>query len=445
MLAFKIHNKECQNQRFRLKHLQLIGTIALFAVLWSSEVYSQGRITQPIRPENFTIGFSDMWAYWLLFLLPVGFALNPIRLSKNIDDILWITVGVLFTLLIGLRYYVGADFDNYIIYYNISRESSATVFTGEQGLNLAIAYGNAPGYVVVNALAQQLGIWGNHGIYVVNTFCASIFMVGLVKFCKKQPLPWVALAVAVPYMICGVAMGYTRQATALGFLMWGMSLLRPGNESKYVAMVLLGSLFHLSVLATLPFVAVTRATIPRSIIYLIVGVLAYMFYVLGTLDLESMAAFNERGSVVNMAIIFQYTATRESPGGYIRTYLNVLPVLFAFFMWTRIKMTSTDTDFKLIKWLAVASFLSLPALLYSTTLTDRMGLYLMPIQLTLWPHIIAAQKTQLLRSTWASVVLSFYCLVLYVFFHFANHTHYWLPYLMFPFTSEPIYPHPIPM
>ncbi|SVC66663.1 uncharacterized protein METZ01_LOCUS319517, partial [marine metagenome] len=219
-----------------LKHsLKLIGAIALFAVLWPSQGYCQ--IGYEARPENFVVVPSDMWAYWLLFLVPAGLALNPIKFSKDINHILWTTVGVLFILLIGLRYYVGADFDNYIIYYNISRESSATVFTGEQGLNLAIAYGNAPGYVVVNALAQQLGIWGNHGIYVVNTFCATFFVIGLVKFCRQQPLPWVALAVAVPFMVCGVAMGYTRQATALGFLMWGFSLLRPGNEYKYIALV----------------------------------------------------------------------------------------------------------------------------------------------------------------------------------------------------------------
>jgi hypothetical protein len=165
---------------------------------------------------------------------------------------------------------------------------------------------------------------------------------------------------------------------------------------------------------------------------------------LATLDLNAIVS-TDRTAIDNAAIVFQYTATRNSPGGYVRTYMNVLPVLFAFFIWNRIKMNCTDYEFKLMKWLAVASFMCLPLLLWSTTMVDRMGLYLMPIQLALWPRIIAAQKTQLLRSTWASSVLSFYCLVLYVFFHYANHSHYWLPYLMFPFTSEPIYPHPVAM
>ncbi len=373
--------------------------------------------------------------------MPAGLALNPIKFSKDINHILWVTVGVLFTLLIGLRYFVGTDFDNYLIYYENSIVEARDIFTGETVFNFTLAYGNAPAYMFLNAVVQQLGIWGLHGIYVVNTFCATLFMIGLIKFCRKQPLPWVALTVAVPFMVCAVAMGYTRQAVSLGFLMWGFSLLRPGNEYKYVALVLLGSSFHLSVIATLPFVAVTREKIPK-IIYSISGlILFYMFYYLATLDY----ATSDRNVIDNAAIVFQYTATRDSPGGYVRTYMNVLPVLVAFFMWNKIKIISSDADLKLIKWISIATIMCLPALLYSSTMTDRMGLYLMPIQIALWPRIIAAQKTQLLRSTWASSVLSFYCVVLYVFFHFANHTHYWLPYLMFPFTSDPIYPHPIGM
>jgi hypothetical protein len=423
-----------------LKYLpKLIGTIALFAVLWPSLGYSF-----EVRPENFTIVPSDMWAYWLLFLVPAGLALSPIKLTKDINHILWATVGVLFILLIGLRYFVGTDFDNYLTYYENSVTEITEAFTGESGINFAIAYGNATGYMFLNSFAQSLGIWGLHGIYLVNTFCATIFVIGLVKFCRKQPLPWVALAVSVPFMVCAVAMGYTRQSVALGCLMWGWSLLRPGNEYKYVALILFGSTFHLSVIAALPFVLVTRDSIPR-IIYPIGGlIIAYMTYGLASMDL-SVSAGPTKGTVENLAVVFQYTATRGSPGGPIRTYMNVLPVLVAFLYWNRIKMMSMDTDMKLIKWIAIATFMCLPALLYSTTLTDRMGLYLMPIQLALWPRIIAAQKTQLLRSTFASSVLSFYCLVLYVFFHFANHSHFWLPYLMYPFTSEPIFQRPVPM
>jgi len=247
--------------------------------------------------------------------------------------------------------------------------------------------------------------------------------------------------VAVPYMVCAVSMGYTRQATALGFLMWGLSLLRPGNELKYIALIFIGSTFHLSVLATMPFVLCAREKNSRST-YLTLAVMAgFIAYFLATLEVGGSGnLFN------NMAVIWEYTASRYSPGGPIRTYMNVLPVLMSLLVWKRIRIMSTvSADYKMIKWLAIVTLLSLPALLYSYTMTDRMGIYLMPVQLALWPRFIAAQKTELLRSLWTSNVIAFYGVVLYVFFHYANHSFFWVPYLMFPFTSEPIYPHPIVM
>ena len=142
-------------------------------------------------------------------------------------------------------------------------------------------------------------------------------------------------------------------------------------------------------------------------------------------------------------IVFEYTATRYSAGGPIRTFLNVLPVLIALFYWKRIQMISTD--FRIIKWMVLASIIAVPALILTTTLVDRLGVYLMPLQLALWPRLIAVQKTMLLRSIWASMIISFYGVVLFVFFKFGTHAPYWLPYRMWPFSSETIYPPTIPM
>ena len=57
------------------------------------------------------------------------------------------------------------------------------------------------------------------GPYFVNTVCAALFAWGLVVFCRAQPRPWLALVVAVPYLVTVVAMGYTRQGTAIGLAM----------------------------------------------------------------------------------------------------------------------------------------------------------------------------------------------------------------------------------
>ena len=147
--------------------------------------------------------------------------------------------------------------------------------------------------------------------------------------------------------------------------------------------------------------------------------------------------------VEGMTIIWEYTRTRQSAGGALRTYLNALPVFVALFYWKRIKMISTD--YKIMKWMAIACLVAIPALSIGPTLIDRLGLYLMPVQVALWPRLIAVQRTTLLRSSWAAMIVSFYGLVLYVFFHYAVHSHLWIPYRMWPFSSEPVYPLPFPV
>ena len=92
----------------------------------------------------------------------------------------------------------------------------------------------------------------------------------------------------------------------------------------------------------------------------------------------------------------------------------------------------------------IAGFIiAVPALTMSTTLIDRLGLYLMPIQLALWPRLIAVQRTNLLRSIWAVTIIFYFAVVLFVFFNYANHAHFWLPYQIYPFHGEPILPKPM--
>ena len=146
--------------------------------------------------------------------------------------------------------------------------------------------------------------------------------------------------------------------------------------------------------------------------------------------------------VEGMTIIWEYTRTRQSAGGALRTYLNAVPVMVSLFYWNRIIMISTD--FKIIKWMAIACVLAIPALTLSTTLVDRLGLYLMPVSVALWPRLVAVQRTSLERSMWASMISAFYGLVLFIFFHYGVHAHFWLPYRMWPFSSEPIYALPMP-
>ena len=206
---------------------------------------------------------------------------------------------------------------------------------------------------------------------------------------------------------------------------------------KYFGFILVASTFHLSAIITLPLILLTR----EKILWYFYPLIALFLY--GGFNLLTQVETRGVSLLEAYTIIFEYTRTRTSEGGAIRTYLNFTPVFISFFFWNRIKMISTD--YKIIKWMAIACIIAIPALSIGPTLVDRFGLYLMPVQVALWPRLIAVQRTTLLRSFWASMIIAFYGLVLFVFFHYAFHNHFWVPYRMFPFSSEPIYPLPTAM
>ena len=64
-------------------------------------------------------------------------------------------------------------------------------------------------------MLNWLSIQMDWGILGVNLIGGAIFAFGLVAFCRRQPRPWLALAVAIPYLVIVVAMGYSRQGIAL--------------------------------------------------------------------------------------------------------------------------------------------------------------------------------------------------------------------------------------
>lgn len=144
-----------------------------------------------------------MFFYTLLFLVPGLFALThpKQRWSLNLSIFLWLIL----TFIIGLRHEVGGDWFRYMEYVDrvIGSELSS------------ISLIRDPAYTILTWLSANMGL----SVYGVNLICAAIFSFGLILFCRVQPRPWLALTISIPLMVIIIAMGYTRQAAAIGFLM----------------------------------------------------------------------------------------------------------------------------------------------------------------------------------------------------------------------------------
>ena len=142
-----------------------------------------------------------MLPYWCLFLVAAGMAvrkrhgvLGPYVGSRGG---LWGLFFVVLGVIIGLRPEVGGDWYNYLRILELARlELLPEALTKKD-----------PAYALINWFAANR--WGD--IYLVNSVCALFFSWGLYAFCRAQPRPWLAVVVAMPYLITVVAMGYARQ------------------------------------------------------------------------------------------------------------------------------------------------------------------------------------------------------------------------------------------
>jgi hypothetical protein len=310
-------------------------------------------------------------------------------------------VAAALTLIIGLRREVGADWTNYLhVFEHIKMLSMKQAM-----LRIEPAYG------LLNWIAVQLG-WG---IWFVNLVCAGFFVWGLVTFCRQQPTPAIALLIALPYLIIGVAMGYTRQSAALGLVLLALSQYFRGATAHMIISLVFAAAFHNSALIMVPLLALAaaqRRTDTTIIVTLLMVAVAYQFY---DHILARLTAYSETA----------YTAGGAAP----RVAMNVIPAII--FLIFRRRFTAPLEELRLWTIFAFASLLTIVLLfvLQSTTLVDRIGIYLIPLQLFVLsrlPIVFGSPSRQNMLVVFG--LIAYAAAVQFVWLSYGTWGRAWIPY-----------------
>ncbi|WP_428357797.1 EpsG family protein [Methyloprofundus sp.] len=311
----------------------------------------------------------------------------------------WIILGFFMIILIGFREQVGGDWASYI-----RRFDSISSVTLQKALGIG-----DPGYAYINWLMASWG-WG---IYGVNLVCAIIFTSGLIVFCRQQIYPWLAFAVAVPYLIIVVGMGYTRQAVAVGLFFFALAYLERGQFKHYLVFILIATLFHKTAVLMIPFGIFLYG---KGIMLRVVGVI--LVFVGAWYGLLAEEQENLWHNYVEVQM--------ESQGAKIRVFMNLVPSLFLLLYWKRWKQSFPNPMLWL--WMALASIVCFFMVGFASTAVDRMALYLIPIQVAVFSRLpYLAKKSFSVGAMTTGIVLG-YTLVLFVWLNYASHAHYWVPY-----------------
>jgi EpsG-like putative glucosyltransferase len=352
--------------------------------------------------------YRGLFPYWILFSMFAAGAFqarNDPRPSETSP--LLIGAITLTALMIGLRFETGGDWANYDLIFE---------FLAYENLGSALINGD-PGYNLLNWLAHRLGV----GIWFVNLVCAAIFSWGLLKFAKGQPNPWLACLVAVPYLIIVVAMGYTRQAVAIGLIMAGFTAFAKGSIVRFAVYIVLAVAFHKTALIMIPFVGIAT-TRHRPVVILFTIFLAGLLYY-----------FFVASSVDRMTTNYT-TGLLESEGAAIRVAMNVVPAVI--FLLAQRRFGFSDHERKLWRNLSLTALAALAALLAFpdlSTLVDRLSLYLLPLQLVILSRLPNAFSDKRTRGMEFVLLIGLYAATIqFTWLNYATHARLWLPYKVYP-------------
>ncbi|HEX8578747.1 MAG TPA: EpsG family protein [Allosphingosinicella sp.] len=353
-----------------------------------------------------------MIPYWLLFsYFAAGALQSASEASSARQGQALLIVGALITaILIGLRYDVGGDWENYeFIFYTLQYSTFAQA-----------AAQIDPGYAALNVIAHKLGL----GIWFVNVICAILFTWGLTRFIRRQPLPWLAFTISIPYLVTVVAMGYTRQAVAISLILVALEAYDRKSFIAFVVAIVAAAAFHKSAVLLVPFAGISAGR-NRSLVLLSSAIFALFLYWVFV------------ASSVDQLTINYTTGELQSEGAFVRVGMSIVPAVL-FLAYQR-RFAFNEQSRKLWRNFAIAALLAVIPLLAApnlSTAVDRLALYLIPLQIVVLSRLPIVFYGKAARGLdWTALITLYSGTVLYVWLTYATHSQYWLPYKSYLFVN----------
>jgi EpsG family len=349
-----------------------------------------------------------MAPYFLIFLSAAFFALvaPPDAPMRGAGRVVFILFAILIALMIGFRWEVGGDW---------SWDTRRIIRLGDADLTDYLTVSD-PGY----GMLMWLGAKSGFNIWFVHLLGGGIFAYGLWRFCLNQPHPWLCMAIAIPYLVIVVAMGYDRQAVAIGLVMLAMVAIRHRSMAGFAGSMALATTMHLTALTLMPvFLLGSRVNKVWAVI------VASPFFMVGYRYSLQDSVQKKVQSTISGYIETGYS----SSGAGVRIAMNALPAFLYFVFRSRLKFGDDERRFLDVLALIALVFVGLLYVSPSSTAVDRMALYIIPIQLLVLGRLpLALARTRADYNLLAASIVVYSAAVLVVWLNFADDASAWVPY-----------------
>ncbi len=342
-----------------------------------------------------------MIIYWTFFIVLSIFSISPLKLENELDKLLKLLFLTILAIFIGLRHEVGGDWDIYK--YDFKKYSK--IFS-----LYPLYFYKDFGYEFFQYLINKL----HFEVYGLNLIQALIFVFGLSRFCKvfANDNYWLAILISFPYLITVVAMGFTRQSTALALILIAITYFKDNKFMIFFVFSFCALLFHKSSSIIIPFILLAGFKFNLKYMLLILS----LFLISILLIIPEIQRI-ETGYITKDSI---YT----SKGAIYRILLNITSGIIFLIFYKKLKFE------KEINLLIIFSLIFNLILLFFindySTFVDRIIIYFIFIQIIVFSRLFyILPKFKVLFNVFITII---YSLVYFVWFNFSIHSYAWLPY-----------------
>lgn len=354
-----------------------------------------------------------MFFYVLMMAVVTGFAVLEMAYPDSERLKRWMINISAFGIIIlaGLRMEVGGDWGAYLSYHVLAAHEPFSNFIGTNDL----------GYTGIEWPLAQLGL----GVWSINLVCAALLAVGIVLLASTVRYRNLFFLSATPYLLIVVGMGYSRQSAAIGMVCIALYC---SFRNRWVAAALfaVGSLFYhkSAAFGILPILLSFGKKRWHSIVIAMLAIPAIGYVVV-------IAAFE---NVQTEYIQGDY----KSAGAAVR-----VAQIFLCGVWYLLILRKRENPERkrLLTLLACFSILMPPALVLSpsSTLVDRLALYLLPLQC----YTLARTPESFLRGSSRTLAYSIVLFINFAIFGVwittSDNLNSWIPYKNYLW-SEPLAP-----
>ena len=344
-----------------------------------------------------------MIPYLAMLGVPSFLALTGVRKGR----VTLLVVALFFWIMIGFRFQVGMDWNNYVLQYQYD-------YYLRRDLGLTdVLFRMEPGFALLNWFAVKTGL----GVILVHAVAALVFCWGFFRFAARCPEPFIAIAIATPLLVIAFAMSGIRQATAMGMILMLFATWDERSVRGRILIVLFASLFHFSALFVMIFVALS-ARVPAGQKVLTVGATVLLLFVI------ILAA---PGAIQSYSELYVSGQKKVDAPGALAQIGVIASAAVVYFLYRR-PLETVLGDHPLYRHLAVASLLAIPAALISSVGAYRFALYLWPMAMYVLSGIPLTMKRPEARLAYRTIIIILAFALLVGWMTQANSSWAWLPY-----------------